>query len=64
MIDVIGYELMRREAEEESWLKTRPVCDWCGEPIQEESAIYFDTQHKWLCDACADDFRRYTEDED
>lgn len=49
-------ELHERQAEE--WLMSRPECDWCQEPIQEE--YYFETEDgECLCEDC---FRQYARD--
>ena len=52
----------RDDAEKVRWLNRRPVCAFCGEHIQEDSAIYFDDVNEWMCDACAEDKRRTIEE--
>lgn len=47
----------RHEAEQERWLQTLPVCDCCGEHIQQDDALYLDD--KWYCDECLDKRRRW-----
>lgn len=59
--DYYYQEFLRDDAAKARWLSKRPVCDYCGEPIQEDSAIYLNNE--WICDSCADDFRRCIEDE-
>ena len=54
-------DAMERDAEFERWLKTRPVCTYCGEPIQEESAVCIDGE--WICDECLEGMRKDTNDE-
>lgn len=44
----------RRDAEEARWLRSRPVCDICGEPIQDES--YHDLNGKKVCSDCLDSY--------
>jgi formylmethanofuran dehydrogenase subunit E len=44
----------RREREQEKWLEARPVCDVCGEHIQEES--YFNINGVKICQCCIDCF--------
>lgn len=41
-------------AKEERWLKTRPVCVSCGEPIQDE--YMYDFGDGWICENCKDEF--------
>lgn len=57
-----NYDMFRqREAEEERWLKGRPQCENCREPIQDE--VLFDIDGKLYCEECMNDlFRRNTED--
>lgn len=38
------------DAEFEAWLQTRPVCIWCGEPIQEDIALELDSGY--ACHFC------------
>ena len=40
-------DFLRRVAEQQEWLDKRPVCEYCGEPIQEERAFYYADQ--WFC---------------
>lgn len=48
----------RHEQEQEKWLSSRPVCDLCGEPIQDD--IYFEPEPgDILCEDC---FRQYARD--
>ena len=50
MTDDPLYDFDRWDARREEWLKTRPVCDECGEPIQEEYGYSFEGQ--LLCEDC------------
>lgn len=50
-------DFLRKEAEEEKWLKTRPVCAWCGQPIQDEHAYEIDGE--MVCEDCIEDCRTY-----
>ena len=44
-------DLERHERQQEEWLKSRPVCDMCGEPIQDD--IYFEPEPgTCYCDEC------------
>lgn len=58
---VRDYE--RYDAQQENWLKKRPKCAWCGEHIQEESAVYFRNKDEWMCDSCACEMRRYIDED-
>lgn len=44
----------RREREKEEWIRSRPVCDRCGEPIQEEG--YYEVEGNKICEDCWHDF--------
>lgn len=57
--DVYYQDFQRDDAEKVRWLKKRPVCAWCGEHIQDESALYFDDSNDWMCDKCQEDKRRF-----
>lgn len=41
-----------RDAEFEEWLQTRPVCMWCGEPIQDDTAL--ELGNGWICKSCVE----------
>ena len=51
-------DLARREREQEEWLRSRPVCEMCEEPIQEDH--YF-APESGMC-LCEDCFRQYVYD--
>ena len=40
------------DAEFEDWLQTRPVCMWCGEPIQDDTAL--ELGNGWICKSCVE----------
>ena len=44
----------RYAAEQEEELEKLPICECCGEPIQQEKAIYYNDQ--WCCEDCEHDF--------
>lgn len=44
----------RYAAEQEEELEKLPICECCGEPIQQEKAIYYNDQ--WCCEYCEHDF--------
>ena len=43
-------------AEQERQLAKLPVCADCGDPIQQETAVYM--HGFWYCDSCIDSYRR------
>ena len=49
-------DFYRYDAEMEDRLKNLPVCAYCNEPIQQESAVCVDDD--WICDRCLEDLRR------
>lgn len=59
MADIDEYMADERDRQAERWLKTRPCCEYCGEPIQEEKALYLDGY--WICDNCVKENRRLVE---
>lgn len=42
---------------DEKWLKSRPVCAECGEPIQQDDAVCINGE--WYCDDCLKHMRKY-----
>lgn len=53
MTDV--YDLWAaHDAEQEAELQKLPICDKCKNPIQQESAVYYNDQ--WICEECESDF--------
>lgn len=55
MLEHVYADLARKEAEDERWLRSRPVCAWCGEPIQDEYAYEIDGE--LICERCIEDCR-------
>ena len=50
-----------REAEEERWLRKKPICVYCGRHIQDENL--FDINGELYHEECAfSEFKKYTED--
>lgn len=49
---------VRHDMEREEWREKHPICHYCGEHIQQETAVMIDGE--WICDACLDDRRVYT----
>lgn len=52
-------DFARWDAEQEEWLEHLPVCEECGEPIQQEFAVCL--HGHWYCDDCLDAMREDTE---
>ena len=48
------HDAERYAAEQEKKLMKLPVCECCGEPIQQEKAVYYNDQ--WCCEECETDF--------
>ena len=48
----------RWDAAREEELESLPHCVCCGEPIQQDTAVFLDNE--WYCDECLKSFRRYT----
>ena len=49
------------EAEQEAWLKKRPICEHCDKPIQDE--YLFEIGYELYCEKCMKElFRKDTED--
>lgn len=51
-------DLRKHEQEQDRWLASRPVCDLCGEPIQDE--VYYEPE-PGAC-YCAECFGDYVHD--
>lgn len=49
-------DFVRFEEEEAERLSRLPECSLCGEPIDQESAVYMNGE--WFCDECLDDCRK------
>ena len=45
---------MEHEAEQEKWLESLPKCSICGEPVQQERALYLNGGY--ICDGCIEYF--------
>lgn len=62
MVIIDSYDLWeRREREKEAWLAKRPVCSYCGEPIQEGEL--WDINGELYHTECAErEFKKQTED--
>ena len=56
-----NLDFSRREAEEERWLESCPVCCRCHQSIQDERL--FDIEGNLYHEECAEDeFKKWTED--
>ncbi len=51
--------LSKYEAEQQRKLERLPVCCYCDEPIQQETAICINDE--WICDECIHFFRKDVE---
>jgi len=51
----------RWDADHAAWLEKRPVCEKCGEHIQQDYAVCIDDH--WYCDACLDESRVWVGDD-
>lgn len=53
----------RYMAELDARLARRPVCDCCGEHIQDDEALHYTTREVdiWLCLECVEDNTEYIE---
>lgn len=49
-------DALRYMQKQEEQLEKLPICECCGEPIQQEEAIYYNDQ--WCCEDCEDEFWR------
>ena len=47
-------DFQRNDAEQQEQLDKLPICECCGEPIQQEKAIYYNDQ--WCCIDCEEEF--------
>lgn len=52
----VEREFERREREKEEWLKSRPVCDRCGDPIQDEGMYKIDGYV--FCEECWEEYAK------
>lgn len=54
-------QFLAKEAREDAWLRSRPICSHCRKPIQDERlwVIEGETYHP---DCAEDEFCMYTED--
>ena len=61
MLTIDNYSLWEEhDREQELALRRKPVCDRCGEYIQQEYAVRIGVF--WYCDDCLDDMRMPTEE--
>lgn len=54
-------DFLRHDWEQEEWLESRPLCEVCGERIQDETAFYLD-QFGWICEDCIKHSERHIGD--
>ena len=48
-------DFLNHDAEQTRQLEQRPICEDCGEPIQDETAFYINGE--WICESCMDSYR-------
>lgn len=60
MYDPVEASFNAQDAERYRWEMSRPICDICGEPIQEDT--FFLVEEKKICESCMKDCSVYTED--
>ena len=51
-------DFAEHDARGREWLASRPLCDCCGEPIQEDLAYIFPKIGTW-CERCVYERREY-----
>lgn len=52
-----NYDLwVQHQAKQDKWLSERLVCDYCGQPIQDD--FYFEINGDFVCETCLDRFFR------
>ena len=44
----------------DAWKEKRPVCNYCGEHITADKALYVNGE--WICEDCVEDHMEYVED--
>lgn len=62
MTDDPLHDFFVDDREKQEWLNGRPVCAACGEPIQQEDAVYLNGE--WYCDDCIRAARTYLPEEE
>ncbi len=62
MMDRLEQDLRRHEAEELRWIRRRPVCWKCREPIGDETAHLLDGD-MWICEDCWPNFAKVVLDD-
>lgn len=56
-------DFLRHDAQQEAWLKSRPRCRLCGDPIQDEQAFHFSGKKEtWICEECMGAHLEYVDD--
>lgn len=53
-------EFLNHEAQAEEWLNRLPVCDYCGEPIQDD--YYYRIGDECICEHCMESEFRVSND--
>ena len=50
-------DFLRSSTKQEEWLESRPLCDDCGEYIQDE--YYFEIEGKKFCESCIKNYKKW-----
>lgn len=58
--DNLNYDIDRYLDEQDEWLRSRPKCSECEEPIQDMECYRFND--KLICENCIDNFKVFVED--
>lgn len=56
----LAADIRRRLNDDDYWLTRRPICDECGQHIQEDQ--FFMIDGKRFCKACIEDCEVWTDD--
>lgn len=58
--DDLVHDFEMHDLKQQEMLERLPDCSECGQPIQQEMAVYINGE--WLCDSCLDSYRRPVSD--
>lgn len=50
-------DFWKYSTKQEEWLESRPLCDDCGEYIQDE--YYFEIEGKKFCESCIKNYKKW-----
>ena len=60
MYDPVEASFEAKDAADYAWEMSRPVCDYCGEHIQEDK--FWIIEGKKICESCLNESSVWTED--